>query len=313
MNRMKVPLMRRICLLCFTLALSIVSVPAKQLALSFDDGLDPTQDQTAAAINQAILATLNRYQIKAIVFPAVNKIGGEAGLALIEQWAEQGHRIGNHSALHLNLNKPEVSIEQYLASMQQGHARFSQLSGFVARYRFPYLKEGDTLQKREAVRAWLREHHYQSGAVSIDASDWFYNQLYLKYQQQHEQQKLTQLKAAYISHLLQRADYYDHLAQQTIGRSPKHVLLLHVRAINAAWLPEVITAFHQAGWQFVDSDTAYQDPVYALQLNVLPAGESLLWSIAQVYGIAGLRYPAEDAVYEKNHLRQYGLNVEDGD
>ena len=211
---------------------------------------------------------------------------------IISNWGKQGHRIGNHGNLHINLNKNEVKLSHYLQDMQQGHQVFSSIEGFVPRYRFPFLKEGNTLEKRDGVRKWLSTHNYQSGAVSIDASDWYYNQLFLKYQQQKDQASLDKLKQAYIFHLLDRAKYYDDLAVQTLGRSPKHVLLLHVRAINAAWLEDIIYFFKTESWEFIDSDTAYQDTIYKIQPNLLPAGESIVWNIAQIYGVKNLRYPA---------------------
>lgn len=110
--------------------------------------------------------------------------------------------------------------------------------------------------------------------------------------------------------MLDRAEYYDNLAKQTLGRSPHHVLLLHVRAINGAWLADVITAFKAKGWSFLDSDRAYQDPIYKIQTKTLPAGESLVWNIANVYGINGLRYPAEDAPYEQENLKKFELQIE---
>ncbi len=280
---------------------------AKQLALSFDDGLNPHDNPNAEQINHAILATLAQHKIHAIVFPALNKTGTEAGLTFIQDWGEQGHRIGNHSAEHLNLNSNDVSLPRYIQGMQQAHDVLRPLPNFVPRYRFPFLKEGDTVVKRDGVRQWLKSQHYQSGAVSIDASDWYYNQLFLKYQAANDFTSLAKLKQAYIAHLLDRAYYYDALARQTLGRSPKHVLLLHVRAINAAWLNDVIEAFEQQDWQFIDSDTAYQDPLYRIELNTLPTGESILWSIAQLYGLKDLRYPAEDAPYEQQNLANFGL------
>ena len=294
-----------------SLCLSISNLAiATSLALSFDDGLDPNVNMAARQINNDILSALKQNKISAIVYPSVSKIGGQAGLDIIAEWGKQGHRIGNHSNLHQSLNKDEVTLPNYLNDMQQAHQTFSSLKGFVPRYRFPFLKEGNTQAKRDGVRQWLSTHHYQPGAVSIDASDWYYNQLFLKYQQANDQESLNKLKQAYIAHLLDRANYYDQLALKTLGRSPQHVLLLHVRAINAAWLDEVIQAFQQQGWNFIDSDTAYQDPVYKLQLQVLPAGESILWSIAKVYGVENLRYPAEDAPYEYANLQKFGLNIE---
>jgi len=300
---------KKIILSLCLLSLSHIAI-AKSLTLSFDDGLDPDMNPDASQINDAILNTLKKNEISVILYPSLSKVGSQNGLSIVEKWGEQGHRIGNHSNLHLNLNKSEVTLSNYLQDMQQGHQAFKDLTGFTPRYRFPYLKEGNTIEKRDGVRQWLTENHYQSGAVSIDASDWYYNLLFLKYQQENDQNSINKLKQAYIHHLLDRAQYYDGLALQTIGRSPKHVLLLHVRAINAAWLEDIIQAFKQQGWTFIDSDRAYQDPIYQLQFQTLPAGESILWNIAKIYGVKNLRYPAEDSPYEYPNLIQYGLNVE---
>ena len=182
-------------ILCVCLGLSNIAL-AKSLALSFDDGLDPLIHSQAKQINNDILTTLNKYKIDAIVYPSLSKIGGKEGLEIITEWGKQGHRIGNHGNLHLNLHKNEVNLADYLKDMQQGHQAFSSLHGFVARYRFPFLKEGNTLEKRDSVRKWLKTHNYQSGAVSIDASDWYYNQLFSKFQQEKDQASLDKLKQA---------------------------------------------------------------------------------------------------------------------
>lgn len=87
--------------------------------------------------------------------------------------------------------------------------------------------------------------------------------------------------------------------------------MLHVRAINAAWLADVIQAFQQQGWQFISPEQAYTDSIYHLDLQVLPAGESVIWSIAKIYAVEGLRYPAEDSVYEADHLAKFGLDTQE--
>lgn len=296
--------------LMLCLALSNVAI-AKSLALSFDDGLDPDRNKNAYQINAAILKTLEQAHILAIIYPSISKIGGKNGLEIISTWGMAGHRIGNHGNLHINLNKTEVNLLDYLKDINEGHDTFSKLLGFVPRYRFPYLKEGNTIEKRDHVRNWLKTRAYRSGAVSIDASDWYYNQLFINYQKSNDIVSLQKLKRAYIFHLLNRANYYNDLALTTIGRSPKHIILLHINEINAAWLADIIVAFKQNHWQFIDSDSAYQDPMYKLDLNLqaLPAGESLLWSIAKNYGIKDLRYPAENADYEYSNLKNFGLNI----
>ena len=57
----------------------------------------------------------------------------------------------------------------------------------------------------------------------------------------------------------------------------------------------------------IDAAQAFRDPIFDAEPQVLPAGESLLWSLAMEKGDGELRYPAEDAVYEKPILDAAGL------
>jgi hypothetical protein len=157
------------------------------------------------------------------------------------------------------------------------------------------------------MREWMRDHGYRAAPVSIDTSDWYYNQRYVALLAAGRSEPVKRLKRAYVQHLLDRAAYYDNLARQVIGRSPSHVMLLHTNALNAAALPEVIEAFRTRGWHFVAARTAFEDPLYAMQPMTLPAGESILWALAKERGVDGLRYPAEDAAYERPLLQRQGL------
>ncbi|AFK63541.1 polysaccharide deacetylase [Advenella kashmirensis WT001] len=280
---------------------------AKQISVSFDDGLNPDTNPEAVTINQALLSQLGENNIQAIIYPSLIKLGGSAGLQLVAQWGMQGHAIGNHSERHLNLNKEQVSVADYIAGIAGAERQLQTLPGWTARYRFPFLKEGDTRQKRDAVRQWLNDRGYRSAAVSIDASDWFYNIRYLAYEKAGKTDSLARLKKAYIRHLLDRADYYDDLGKKTLGYSPKHVILLHTNKINAQSLSDIIAAFKAHGWEWIDPETAYADPLYRQQPDVIPAGESIIWSIAKNNGNTTLRYPAEDAPYEFENLRRFGL------
>lgn len=128
--------------------------------------------------------------------------------------------IGNHTASHRSLAAPEVSLDGFIADVETADDALRGLSTFVPMLRFPYLKEGDTLAKRDGMRAWMKRRGYRPAPVSIDASDWYYNRIYA-----------------------------GHLA----------------------------------------------------------TGESIIWAQARAAGIPGLRYPAEDAVYEAPRLREAGL------
>lgn len=198
--------------------------------------------------------------------------------------------------------------KDYIKSIEHADTVLKTLPNYTRIYRYPFLKEGNNTEKRDTVYQWLAQNHYNIGGVSIDASDCFYNQKYINYAKQQDLDKLQQLKQAYIAHLLNRAEYYDQLAQLSLKRSPQHVLLLHVNAINAAFLKDVITAFQLHGWTFISAERALKDPLYALHSQNIPAGESVIWSIAKTQGITQLRYPAEDAPYEIDNLKQHGLH-----
>lgn len=291
-------------LICLASSLSA----AQNIAFSFDDGLNPQTNPQAEQINQSILKHLKQAQIESMVFPSLIQMGDAQGKQLIQRWGEHGHLVGNHSALHQNLNKDETSSESYIQSIQDAETVLKDLPNWTKRYRYPFLKEGDTAEKRDTVKQWLQQHDYQSGAVSVDASDWFYNQRYLRYVKLNQPDKLDRLKDAYIEHLLDRAQYYDTLAQTVLGRSPDHILLLHVNAINAAFLAEVIQAFKAQNWHIISTQKAFKDPLYQMQAQHLPAGESLVWSLAKDQGLENLRYPAEDAPYEMDRLSHHQLD-----
>jgi peptidoglycan-N-acetylglucosamine deacetylase len=273
---------------------------AQSVALTLDDGLNPEQEPRATAWNDAILVTLRQQGIQAMHFPSLRHVGSGAGRDLVKQWSLQGHLIGNHTSEHRSLNSKKLSAEEFISHVAATDRAFGALPGWQRMLRFPYLKEGDTAEKRDAVRTWMRSNNYLPAPVSIDASDWHYDDAYLKL----GEAVLPKLKRAYIAHLLDRAAYYNRLAKDTLGREPAHVMLLHTNAINAAWLGDVIAAFRAAGWTFVTPAVAFADPLYRMQPESLPAGEGIVWALAKDAGRKDLRYPAEDAQYEEPIIRQ---------
>ena len=284
-----------------------LTAAAQMIGLTFDDGLDPASHPQATAWNARLLKALDKQVLHAIVFPSLRHIGDERGLPLIEQWSAAGHGVGNHTAAHLNLNSPQVTLSRFIDGVERADTALRGLPTFMPLLRFPYLKEGDTQAKRDGMRQWMREHGYRAAPVSIDTSDTYYNQRYLALQAAGRSEPVRRLKRAYVRHLLERATYYDALAREVIGRSPSHVMLLHVNALNAAALPEVIEAFRNKGWHFVSAKSALEDPLYAMQPDTVPAGESIIWALARQRGAEDLRDPAEDARYERPILRKLGL------
>ena len=293
--------------LLLALWLSAPLAHAQSLSLTFDDGLNPETQPLAAQWNASLLAALREARVTSMIFPTLVRIGGPAGMALVADWARDGHAVGNHTSRHRSLAASKVSLAEFIDDVQAADAALRTLPGFVPRLRFPFLKEGDTPEKRDGFRAWMAAQGYRPAPVSIDASDWYYNEVYLAWLDRGVAGKAQAVRRAYVAHLLDRARYYDTLARSLLARSPRHVMLLHTNAINAVSVGEIIAAFRSNGWTIVSPLEAFDDSVYTTQPDVLPAGESLIWSIAKSRGVDGLRYPAEDAVYEQPILRRLEL------
>ncbi len=282
---------------------------SQSVALTFDDGprLDQQVRMDAAGKNRAILAALRGAKVSSVLFVAGRRVDSPEGLALTRAWGEDGHRIANHSYAHRYFHSEAATLAGFETDLLKNEDLLQGLPNYTRWFRFPFLKEGDTAAKRDGARAFLAAHGYRNGHVSIDASDWYYDQRLQVRLGQEPNADLGPYRKAYLDHLWDRAQYYQGLARAVLGRDVKHVLLLHHNLVNALFLPDVIRMFRGKGWTIVSPSEAYDDPVYRLEPDVLPAGESLLWSLAKEKGIPGLRYPGEDERYEKPLVDALGL------
>jgi len=283
---------------------------AQSVALTFDDGPDIKELglARAQALNAGILKALSQAKVRSILFSSGMRADSPEGWALARAWGEAGHQVGNHSYSHPYFHSKKVGLADFEADVAKMDGLLQPVPGFTRLFRFPFLKEGDTAEKRDGFRAWMKAKGYRPGAVTIDASDWYYDARYRKWREAHPAPAdPAPFRRAYLAHLWDRARYYEGLARQLGLHRVKHTLLLHTNEINAAFLPDILAMFRQKGWKVVDAKEAFQDPLFERQPPVLPAGESLLWSLAKEKGLPGLRYPAEDDVYEKPLLDAQGL------
>jgi hypothetical protein len=284
-----------------TAAAVLIPPLRRQVALTFDDFT--WQGIPGFAPGEALVRLLEpmaRCKARAILYVKGSNVRGEQGRELLRRWAGAGHLIGNHTFDHPDLNGHTITAEAFTADIARCEEEIGNLPGFVKRFRFPFLHEGETREKRDQVRQWLAEHGYSLGHVTIDTSDWYYDQRLkerLRQQPGFERQRYLH---PYLEHMLDRAAYYDGLSQQVLGRSVRHTLLLHYLFLNVLFLEDLLAAFEQKGWQIIGAPDAYTDPVFARVPDIVPAGESLIWGLAKETGrYLQLRYSGEDGSYEK--------------
>jgi peptidoglycan-N-acetylglucosamine deacetylase len=300
--------LRRAFVTCFAISawLLMSSAVGQSIALTFDDGPDMSDNigLSAAQRNAAILAQLADAHLKSFLFVTRTDDDRKRN-ELIRAWGQAGQRIGNHTATHPDLD--QVSLAAYQQDFLACDRAIREMPGYTRRFRFPFLKEGNTFEKRDGFRAFLDSNRYKPAPVSVDTSDWYYSDRLRERLKVDPRADPLPYRDAYLHHLDDRTSYYDRLARTVLGRSVAHVMLLHHNLINALFLRDVIKMLRAKGWTLIDADVALQDPVYEARPEILPAGESILWAIAKEKGVAGLRYPGEDDVYEKPLLDRLHL------
>lgn len=293
-------------LLLATLVVSGVA-PAQTISFTFDDGFDPRSTADAATLNAQMLAALRAHSVTAMLFPAGSRVDSPEGLRLVEQWAAAGHAIGNHSYAHRSFGSRQRTLAEFTEDVERADRLLAGMPRWTKMLRFPYLKEGDTAEKRDELRRWMTARGYRHAYVSVDTSDWYYSQRFVAWRARDARAPISGFRDVYLEHLWNRATYYDRLAREVTGRSPAHVMLLHTNALNAALLGDAIAMFTQRGWRIVSPVEAFADPMYARQPMTVPAGESIVWALAKEAGRSSLRYPAEDSVYEQPMLDAKGF------
>lgn len=279
----------------------------KEMAITIDD---PTTALTPKLAwqerNDALLKTLKKHRIKAALFVCGMRIADTDGQKLLQQWDDQGHMICNHSYSHLYFNGKSTTFKKFSNDFIKGDSVIKHYKQYAQYFRFPYLKEGNTAQKRDSMRVLMAQLGYKNGAVTIDASDWYVDAEMTKALKQDSNTDLTPYKEYYIQHILDRAAYYDSLAVLVFRRPVKHTLLIHHSLLNALFLDDLLAALQKNGWKLIDAKAAFKDPVFDEAPKIEPCGESLLWQCAKtIPAIApSLRYPGEDGEYEKIPLEQ---------
>jgi peptidoglycan/xylan/chitin deacetylase (PgdA/CDA1 family) len=282
------------------------AAPAPRVAITMDDfNLGGLEAAVATKRNDAILAALRAHSIKAAIFVCGWYVDAPWKLALVKRWSDEGHLVANHTFSHNNYDNADFA--QYSADILRCEALIEGLPRFRRLFRFPYLKEGKTAEHRDRLRAFLKEHGYKNGAVTIDAFDWYVDSRLRKRLAEDASANTAGYRDYYLQHIADRSRLYDDVSRKALGRSVAHTLLVHHNLINERFLGDVLARYRELGWKLIDAEEAYRDPVFDRQPDVLPAGDSLVLALAVEKGMVRPRWPSEDGVYEAPAMDRLGL------
>ncbi len=288
--------------------MTIQAFSQSKVSFTFDDGaLGDRPNYIFDEWNGMLLEKLKDAHIEAMLFVKGNDKTGVKGKKLLESWNDNGHKIANHTFSHPHYNAKTTTIGDFKNDFLKNGKVIESYSNYSKFFRFPYLKEGDTKEKIEAFREFLKIQDYRNGYVTIDASDWYIDSRLVKRLRENPNADISGFRAFYLNHIWERAQFYEKLSFEINGRHISHTLLLHHNLTAALFIDDLIAMFKEKGWEIVPVSKAYDDPIYLTETNF--AGESLIYAQAKDSGSydAILRYPAEDSSYEKEKMDLLGL------
>ena len=290
---------------------ALVSTARPQISITMDDFFwQNSVVLTGAQRNAAILSTLDAHKIKAALFVIGRNLEKDEGKELLSAWDKAGHLIGNHTYSHRDFANPQTTLADYEEDILRADALLKNFRQFKRYFRYPMLREGESVAKRDGLRAFLSQHDYKMGYVTIDNSEWMVETRLSERLSENPKADTKPYREYYLEHMWDRAQYYDQLAQKVAGRPVPHTVLIHFNLLNALFLNDLIQMFKSKGWEWIDAEKALADPVFSKKPNILPAGQSIVWALAKENGTIPLSQshpPAEDGDIQLARMKKAGL------
>jgi peptidoglycan-N-acetylglucosamine deacetylase len=240
---------------------------AQKVAITFDDlplnGLLPP-GVTRVDIARDTLAVLKaRHVPPAYGFINAKKLEGEPdGAEALQLWAA-AEPVGNHTYSHLDLNaNPAEAFEREIDENEPALELLTAKDADWHWLRYPFLREGDTLEKRRAVREYVKAHHYRIAQVTLDWEDYMWNTAYARCVAKNDARSIAWLKSSYLQTASAYLDLGREMAKLVYGHDINHVLLLHLGAFSSTILPDALDLLEKKGFTLVTLQEAESDPAY---------------------------------------------------
>jgi peptidoglycan/xylan/chitin deacetylase (PgdA/CDA1 family) len=253
------------------------ATPAKlKVALSFDDlplngSLPPGAKMSDFA--RDTLKVLKKHHIpRSYGFIVARGLERDPdGATVLRLWADSGNPLGNHTYNHLDLtkNSAEDFEREVLRNEPVLELLMPQRDWHWLRY--PYLHEGDTLEKRRAVRAFLSTNGYRIAQTTLDFEDYLWNSAYARCWSNKDETSIQWLKESYRTAARDFTRFQIQNSRTVFGRDIHHVMLLHLGAFSSHILPDLLKILDEEGFEIVTLEEAQNDAAYDYDPDVADA------------------------------------------
>jgi len=253
--------------LVISLLLMVNVCAGQKVAITFDDlplngDLPPGLTQVQIARNTVAVLKV-RHLPAAYGFINAKRLEGDPDAAeALKLWAAT-EPFGNHTYGHIDLNaSPAEAFEREIEENEPALELLAEKDENWHWLRYPFLREGETVEKRRAVRAYLQAHGYRVAQVTLDWEDYLWNSAYARCAAKDDAQSIAWLKSSYLTIESSYLDLGRDLAKLVYGHDINHVLLLHLGAFSSAILPDALDLMQKKGFTFVTLEEAESDSVY---------------------------------------------------
>lgn len=290
--------MQKVLLIAITFGFSL-SCFSQEIALTFDDA--PLGDGaifTGMQRTSRIIETLKKHEVKQAAFFVVTSQLNGAGRQRLKMYSDAGHLLANHSHSHKWIGG--MGTANYIRDIQKADSILKATTlRYQPWYRYPFLDEGATRVCRDSIRAALAALSLMNAYITVDNYDWHINGAMSNAVKSNTKVNYNELKKFYLDHIWNSIQFYDNIARQVLGRSPKHVLLLHENDLAALFLGDLIQLLRDKGWRIISPQEAYTDLIAKDIPDVLFNNQGRVGAIAFAKGLkpAALVQQSEDEKY----------------
>lgn len=274
-----------VCLLATAAArTSAATEPGRPLLVTVDDlpvagGRLHTDPGERQRITDGLLAVLAKHRVPAVGFVVWSQVRGENDRELLRRWLAGGHELGNHTANHTDLATTDTVA--FVGDVEEGRARLASLlaesRGTVRYFRFPYLREGETTVKRDAVRKALAESGQRAVPVTIDNQDWSFERPWVEARRVGDHVALERIGEEYQVALRLEVLTQTALGDELFGRAVPQILLLHANDVGVAQWDSLFTWLRQRGYRFAQAEEVLADAAFARPPDFIGTHGPGLW------------------------------------
>jgi len=274
---------------------------AGEIAITIDDA--PRKDSqlfTAQQRSEQLLFKLNLAGVDEAMFFVIAGAINDNNQSIIKGYAKAGHILASHSYSHQSADS--LSAQAFIEDIDKADEKLRSFNGFQPVFRFPMLHQGNTVEKRQTILDHLAQRNYSVGYVTVDNYDWFMDKLLQEALTTNKTVDFEKLKQVYVQVLWETIQFYDSLAQEVLGRSPKHVLLLHENDLAAMYVGDLVAYLKYQGWRVIPAAEAYGDEIANFRADNLLNNQGRIVAMAQAQGLpaARLRHQSENEIYLRN-------------